>query len=60
MTTTLLGVVVLVVACSTSTPRVSPVRDCANVDARRAVVGLPPLREYLRVIDSSYTPRARH
>jgi hypothetical protein len=59
MTTTLLGVVVLVVACSTSTPRVSPVRDSANVDARRAVVGLPPLREYLRVIDSSYTPRAR-
>jgi hypothetical protein len=60
MTTTLLGVVVLVVACSTSTPRVSPVRDSATVDARRAVVGLPPLREYLRVIDSSYTPRARH
>jgi hypothetical protein len=60
MTTTLLGVVVLVVACSTSTPRVSPVRDSANVDASRAVVGLPPLREYLRVIDSSYTPRARH
>lgn len=37
-----------------------PVRDSANVDTRRAVVGLPPLREYLRIIDSVYTPRAQH
>jgi hypothetical protein len=37
-----------------------PVRDSANVDARRARVGLPPLREYLHMIDSAYTPRAQH
>jgi hypothetical protein len=37
-----------------------PVRDSANVDARRASVGLPPLREYLRMIDSAYAPRAQH
>lgn len=35
-----------------------PIRDSANVDARRAGVGLPPLREYLRMIDSAYAPRA--
>lgn len=34
-----------------------PIRDSANVDARRATVGLPPLREYLRIIDSVYAPR---
>lgn len=37
-----------------------PIRDSANVDARRASVGLPPLREYLRMIDSAYAPRAQH
>lgn len=37
-----------------------PIRDSANVDARRANMGLPPLREYLRVIDSAYAPRAQH
>jgi len=37
-----------------------PIRDSAGVDTRRAAVGLPPLGEYLRMIDSSYAPRARH
>jgi hypothetical protein len=37
-----------------------PIRDSANVDARRATVGLPPLREYLHMIDSAYAPRAQH
>ena len=37
-----------------------PIRDSAHVDARRAAVGLPPLRDYLRVIDSIYTPRPQH
>lgn len=35
-------------------PIVAPIRDSAGVDARRAEMGLPPLREYLRVIDSVY------
>jgi hypothetical protein len=34
--------------------RVKPIRDSATVDARRASMGLPPLREYLRVLDSIY------
>jgi hypothetical protein len=34
-----------------------PIRDAANVDARRASVGLPPMREYLRVLDSVYLGR---
>ena len=37
-----------------------PIRDSADVDTRRANVGLPPLREYLRMIDSAYAPRAQH
>ena len=35
-----------------------PVADSANVDAKRATMGLPPLREYLRVLDSVYLGRA--
>lgn len=31
-----------------------PIRDSANVDARRAKMGMPPLREYMRVMDSVY------
>jgi hypothetical protein len=31
-----------------------PIRDSAGVDARRAAMGLPPMREYLRVLDSVY------
>jgi hypothetical protein len=34
-----------------------PIADSAGVDARRARVGLPPLAEYVRVLDSVYTPR---
>ena len=34
-----------------------PIADSAGVDARRARVGLPPLAEYVRVLDSLYTPR---
>ncbi|HEX7979086.1 MAG TPA: DUF6624 domain-containing protein, partial [Gemmatimonadaceae bacterium] len=37
-----------------------PMIDSAGVDARRATVGLPPLREYLRLIDSAYTSHSRH
>jgi hypothetical protein len=35
--------------------RLKPIADSAGVDARRAAVGLPPLREYVRVLDSVYT-----
>ena len=31
-----------------------PIADSAGVDARRAKMGLPPLSEYLRVLDSVY------
>jgi hypothetical protein len=31
-----------------------PIRDSANVDARRAQMGLPSLAEYMRVMDSIY------
>ena len=34
-----------------------PILDSAGVDTRRAAVGLPPLREYLRLIDSVYFGR---
>jgi hypothetical protein len=33
---------------------VGPIRDSSGVDARRAAIGLPPLAEYLRVLDSVY------
>jgi len=36
-----------------------PIADSAGVDARRAAVGLPPLREYIRILDSVYTARPR-
>lgn len=32
----------------------APVADSAGLDARRAAMGLPPMREYLRVLDSVY------
>lgn len=35
----------------------SPLRDSSGVDVRRAQMGLPPLHEYLRVLDSIYTGR---
>lgn len=34
-----------------------PIADSANVDARRAEMGLPPLAEYRRVLDSVYFGR---
>jgi hypothetical protein len=35
----------------------NPLRDSSGVDARRAQMGLPPLQEYLRVLDSVYIGR---
>ena len=32
-----------------------PIADSAHVDQRRAAIGLPPLREYVRILDSMYT-----
>lgn len=32
----------------------SPIRDEANVDARRKSVGLPPMAEYKRMLDKAY------
>jgi uncharacterized protein DUF6624 len=37
-----------------------PIVDSARVDARRASVGLPPLRDYLRLIDSAYAAHPTH
>jgi len=34
-----------------------PIADSAGVDARRAKMGLPPLSEYKRVLDSVYGPK---
>ncbi|HEX5004243.1 MAG TPA: DUF6624 domain-containing protein, partial [Gemmatimonadales bacterium] len=31
-----------------------PIEDSGQVDARRAAMGLPPLAEYKRVLDSAY------
>jgi hypothetical protein len=33
-----------------------PIEDEANVDARRATVGLPPLAEYLKTFGVDYSP----
>ena len=33
---------------------IDPIEDSAHVDARRAAMGLPPLAEYKRVLDSAY------
>jgi hypothetical protein len=33
---------------------IDPIADSAEVDARRAAVGLPPLAEYKRLLDSMY------
>ena len=37
-----------------------PIGDSAGVDARRAAVGLPPLRDYLRLLDSAYRSMPAH
>ena len=36
-----------------------PIADSAHVDERRAALGLPPLREYARMLDSMYTPQPK-
>ena len=36
-----------------------PIADSAHVDQRRAAIGLPPLREYVRILDSMYTAQPR-
>lgn len=36
---------------------VDPIRDSSGVDLRRAAMGLPPLAEYQRVLDSVYVGR---
>lgn len=36
-----------------------PIRDSAAVDARRARMGLQPLAEYVRMLDSMYTKRPK-
>lgn len=36
---------------------VKPIADSAGVDGRRAAVGLPPLRDYLRELESVYGAR---
>jgi hypothetical protein len=35
---------------------IDPIEDSAGVDARRAALGLPPLAEYRRMLDSAYAP----
>ncbi len=34
---------------------IDPIADSAHVDERRAALGMPPLAEYLRLLDSMYT-----
>lgn len=34
-----------------------PIADSANVDARRARVGMPPVAAYMRILDSVYSTR---
>ena len=36
-----------------------PIDDSAHVDERRTQLGLQPLAEYVRLLDSAYTPRGR-
>jgi hypothetical protein len=38
---------------------VKPIRDSAQVEVRRAAMGLPPMAVYLRVLDSVYLGRIR-
>ena len=35
----------------------NPIADSANVDARRAKVGMPPIAAYMRILDSLYSTR---
>jgi hypothetical protein len=34
-----------------------PIRDSVGVDARRRAMGLPPLADYLRLVDSVMRPK---
>jgi hypothetical protein len=34
-----------------------PIADSINADVRRAQIGLPPLQEYLRKLESVYAPK---
>lgn len=36
-----------------------PIADSAHVDERRAALGMPPLKEYVRVLDSLYTAQSK-
>jgi hypothetical protein len=36
-----------------------PIADSAHVDQRRAALGMPPLREYVRLLDSMYTAQPK-
>ena len=36
-----------------------PIADSAHVDERRAALGMPPLKEYVRVLDSLYTAQPK-
>lgn len=36
-----------------------PIADSAHVDERRAALGMPPLAEYVRLLDSMYTARPK-
>ena len=37
-------------------PELEPIEDEANVDKRRAEVGLPPLAEYVKFLKQMYLP----
>jgi hypothetical protein len=37
--------------------RLKPIADSANVDARRAKLGMPPVAAYMRILDSLYSTR---
>lgn len=37
--------------------KLNPIADSANVDARRAKVGMPPVAAYMRILDSLYSTR---
>ena len=37
--------------------KLDPIADSANVDARRAKLGMPPVAAYMRILDSLYSTR---
>jgi len=41
-------------------PVFDPIEDEANVDRRRAEVGLPPMAEYAKVLKEMYFPKDKH